>query len=378
MANESDNPNRGRLEPTFGGESDQPLSIAPGVSSAVGDRWDRPQSWSINVLRRMEWKRFEILAAAYFRHLGFRAETIDCGPDGGVDATLYEGEDLSPYAILQCKAWNQRIDVKPIRELLGVMTHRGVRRGIFLATSDFTSDAKAFATPNRIESIGGQAFLARIESLSGDVQRRLLALACEGDWTTPTCPSCEVKTVLRTEEDGRRFWGCPSFPRCKITFSRAADQLSLVELPKEDTSETSPELRLHYPFAVDRLIVYLVCSILALALVLAAIHYGLPALTERASRGAQELFRDAAKAQGVIQNRLRQDSSSTYERQKPETLGQQEAVAREAGRKEAAWNQFFRRSPKCVIEENQTTVDCVNEFIRARRDFDSRWRSGQL
>jgi len=53
-------------------------------------------------------------------------------------------------------------------------------------------------------------------------------------------------------------------------------------------------------------------------------------------------------------------------------------VNREAARKEAAWSQFFQRSPKCAIEENQTSVDCVNEYIRARRDFDSRWRSGQL
>jgi Restriction endonuclease len=43
--------------------------------------------------------------------------------------------------------------------LLGVMTHRNVRRGIILGTGDFTSDAKAFAMPNRIECISGPAFL---------------------------------------------------------------------------------------------------------------------------------------------------------------------------------------------------------------------------
>jgi len=230
MANDSDDPKTRRFEPRLGTATEQRFDFAAGFGSKIGDRPNRPQSWSLEVLRRMEWKRFEILAAAYYRHLGFLVETVDHGPDGGIDATLFEGDAHTPYAILQCKAWDQRVDVKPIRELLGVMTHREVRRGIFLATSDFTADAKAFATPNRIECVTGSALLARIDSLSGDVQRELLALACEGDWMTPSCPSCGVKTVLRTSKDRRRFWGCPSHPR--ITFTLEHD-LTLEEIPDD-------------------------------------------------------------------------------------------------------------------------------------------------
>jgi restriction endonuclease Mrr len=390
MGIESNDPNPRRcddgLEPS--------VDFPPGLSSKFGDRSDPPQSWSIDILRMMDWKRFEILAAAYYRHLGFRVETVDCGPDGGIDATLYEGDAVTPYAILQCKAWDQRVDVKPVRELLGVMAHRAIRRGIFLATSDFTSDAKAFATPNRIECISGHALLSRVDALSSGVQRELLALACEGDWTTPSCPSCGVKTVVRTAKDGRRFWGCQSYPRCKIAFPIAHDAnlLSLEELPEgPDTVEDLDSSGRHQG-AHDRLLAYVIGSLVILGLALALVRYVAPSIGEQTSRGSQALIQDAAKAQGAIQARSRQnalptdDSRNAEARKKAseeprvngDSVAQHRAAAREAARKEAAWRDFHQRSARCAIEENQTTVECVNEYIRARRDFDHRWDSGQL
>ena len=44
----------------------------------------------------MDWKRFEALTAAYYKHLGFRAETIQCGADGGIDVKLFRGDAASP------------------------------------------------------------------------------------------------------------------------------------------------------------------------------------------------------------------------------------------------------------------------------------------
>jgi hypothetical protein len=44
--------------------------------------------------------------------------------------------------------------------------------------------------------------------------------------------------------------------------------------------------------------------------------------------------------------------------------------------KEAAFQAYFHRSDHCAIEANQATVPCVNEYIRARREFDQRWNEG--
>jgi len=143
--------------------------------------------------------------------------------------------------------------------------------------------------------------------------------------------------------------------------------------------------------ASDRLLAYLIGSLALMGLTLAFVRYALPSFGELTSRGAQALIRDSVRSQAAVQNRLRQgapaaDDSGNAETQKAleerrknaASLAHQEAAAREAARKEVAWKDFFQRSAQCAIEENQTHVECVNEYIRARRDFDHRWSFGQL
>jgi restriction system protein len=183
----------------------------------------KPTSWSIELLRRIEWKRFEELAAAFYRELGLRSETIRCGADGGIDAKLFKEGSSEPAAIVQCKAWNSRpVGVKPVRELLGVMTHQNTLEGIFISTGDFTNEAIEFAKSNPIDLVSGSAFMGMIQKLSAEQQQRLLAVATEGEFTTPTCPSCGIKMVWRKSERGD-FWGCSNYYRgCKQVFHVAS------------------------------------------------------------------------------------------------------------------------------------------------------------
>jgi len=182
----------------------------------------KPTAWSLELLRRIEWKRFEELAAAFYREIGLRSETIRCGADGGVDAKLFKGDSSEPSAIVQCKAWNSRpVGVKPVRELLGVMTHQNIPEGIFIATGAFTNEAIAFAKSNPIELVSGPAFMGMIQKLPDEAQQRLLVVATEGEFTTPTCPSCGIKMMWRKSERGD-FWGCSNYPRCKQRFHVAS------------------------------------------------------------------------------------------------------------------------------------------------------------
>ena len=49
-------------------------------------------------------------------------------------------------------------------------------------------------------------------------QAALLAVAFEGEYWRPTCPSCGVKLMDRKPRSGgQRFWGCANYPRCKYT-----------------------------------------------------------------------------------------------------------------------------------------------------------------
>lgn len=178
----------------------------------------KPNEWSLDLLQRIEWKRFEELCAAFYREVGLRSETIRCGADGGVDAKLFHGDAKNAMAIVQCKAWNsRRVGVKPVRELLGVMTHQCVEKGIFIATGDFTKEAIEFAKTNPLDLISGVDFMTMIRQLPTEGQLRLLAVATEGEFMTPTCPSCGIKMIWRTS-DRRDFWGCNNFPGCRQRF----------------------------------------------------------------------------------------------------------------------------------------------------------------
>ncbi|TVT45112.1 MAG: DUF2034 domain-containing protein [Denitromonas halophila] len=194
-----------------------------------------PEAWSIDVLHRIEWKRFEDLCCAFYVEKGIRARTTALGPDGGVDIHLFQ-DDAAPSqatAIVQCKAHNSRIGVKPIRELRGVMAHEKVDKAFFMAPGGFTDEARAFATEHRITLLDAKLFYAMIARLPAESRQRLLALATDGDWTTPTCPNCGKKLVARNSKRGP-LWGCPSYPRCKgMIPMRQSDAASpALEIPK--------------------------------------------------------------------------------------------------------------------------------------------------
>jgi restriction system protein len=178
---------------------------------------DVPVAWSLEALLLLEWKRFELLCAKYYEAVGFKSETLRCGADGGIDVKLFKLDPAKPLAVVQCKAWHGHpVGVKEVRELLGVMAHEKIGRGIFITTATYTKDAVAFGAANPIQLLDGAAFTRKLQELPKDRQDALLTFAFEGDYQTPTCPSCGIKMIKR-EGKRRAFWGCPRYPKCKNT-----------------------------------------------------------------------------------------------------------------------------------------------------------------
>jgi hypothetical protein len=179
--------------------------------------------WTRELLSELEWKRFELVVAAYTRELGYDAVLTRVGADGGVDIEVREKGGSQRIMVVQCKAWDAyKVGVKPLRELYGVMAADKVANGAFFTTGDFTTEAIAFARDKHLDLVDGAEFLQRIQSLTTEQQSRLIDIATAGDYTTPTCPSCDVKMILRTAGKGtnlgNEFWGCPTYPRCRQTF----------------------------------------------------------------------------------------------------------------------------------------------------------------
>lgn len=181
-----------------------------------------PTGWSGEALRMLEWKRFELLCARYYEAVGFTTATVAAGPDGGIDVKLFKVDTAKPLAIVQCKAWNTHpVGVKEIRELLGVMAHEGVGRGIFVTTGTYTPDALQFGAANPLQLLDGDAFARKILDLPIEKQKALLAFAFAGDYRTPTCASCGTRMIGRDSTRGP-FWGCIHYPRCKTTLPMRA------------------------------------------------------------------------------------------------------------------------------------------------------------
>jgi len=179
------------------------------------------QSWTMEVLKSLEWKRYEELCVQYLVEQGCRAEVTPLGADGGIDIKVFGNNSEKPIAIAQCKAWGYKnIKVDLVRALYGVMAAERIPHGIFLTTTDFTSEAKDFAKGKPLQLISASEFLDLLQKLPDDKQKRLLDFATSGDYTTPTCTRCGTKMVLRkSKKDGNTFWGCRSYPRCRITIN---------------------------------------------------------------------------------------------------------------------------------------------------------------
>src|SRR5437016_3333565 len=91
--------------------------------------------WSLELLRRLEWRRFEELCAAYYE--------------------VAEGADKPP-SVLQCKPSSvYTVGIKPVRELRAAMAAAGVPQGVLVACGTFTSEAKEFSRGENIQVIDG-------------------------------------------------------------------------------------------------------------------------------------------------------------------------------------------------------------------------------
>jgi restriction system protein len=135
-----------------------------------------------------------------------------------------KGEDR-PFAYVQCKAWHlYKVGIKSVRELFGTMAIDGIRTGYFFTTGEYTAEAYELVRGKEMELVTGNMLLAKLNELSETDRIELLVHATQDDYTTPTCPQCDIKMVRRIGSTGE-FWGCPNYsrrPSCRQTFKLRA------------------------------------------------------------------------------------------------------------------------------------------------------------
>jgi len=181
-----------------------------------------------DALRRMTWREFERLVAQAFRDRGYDVTRSESGPDGGVDLVAGKGAER---VLVQCKHWRaQKIGVKIVRELHGVVAAQGASRGSVVTSGVFTREARVFAQACSIELIDGNGLDTLIREVgrmgggeeipSGGEHAPNKASQAPG-LAEPRCPQCGSIMAKRTARRGARagevFWGCSRFPACRGT-----------------------------------------------------------------------------------------------------------------------------------------------------------------
>ncbi len=152
-------------------------------------------------IQAMSWREFEDLVAAFYEAEGYAVEPRGGDTaDGGIDLIVRKG---SQNWLVQCKHYrNQWVGERPLRELLGVVTAKGVAGGILVACGVFDERALAFAKGNE-----------KLELIGGEQLRELVADAVRSKDPGTRCPSCG-STMRETTGRYGAFLGCNNFPAC--------------------------------------------------------------------------------------------------------------------------------------------------------------------
>lgn len=177
----------------------------------------QPTEWTLQVLKDLEWKRFEEVCEGFWKAKGYDARLTGPGSDGGVDVILPDKQDATKiFAVMQCKSWSSWVGVEPVRALWGAKDHFGAKMAIFYGLSGFSDDAKVFASGKHLVLVDGPELLKQILALPTERHRSLLMQVTTGDYRTPSCAKCEKKMVKRAGKHGQGdFWSCQTFRACK-------------------------------------------------------------------------------------------------------------------------------------------------------------------
>ena len=110
-------------------------------------------------------KDFERLIADLLRSRGFQIEYSSAGADGGIDILAKLPSGLaSGLFVIQCKKYSSKVGVQPVRDLLGVVSSKKANKGILITNSQFTQEAKNFASGNPLQLIDGTELSALLDT----------------------------------------------------------------------------------------------------------------------------------------------------------------------------------------------------------------------
>lgn len=160
------------------------------------------------LLVKLEWKRFEELVASYYNKTGVVAARTKAGPASPVHIRISWKGETRPFACVQCVSRpSGLIEAKQIQTLCDAIAAEDIRRGYVVTTGKFGVPARDLAEEKHITLLSGDIFLEKLNALPEAARSELMREAIVGDYTTPSCPACDVKMVRSAADSS--VWQCP-------------------------------------------------------------------------------------------------------------------------------------------------------------------------
>lgn len=103
----------------------------------------------------------------------------------------------------------------------------------------------------------------------------------------------------------------------------------------------------------------------------ARLEYAAAKLKEEVRRSVQQQRQRDAEAARARADQAARETERVASQQRVDAARRDDLERRKVAREEA-WSQFFKRSAKCSADSG--SVDCANEYMRARKRFDEVYR----
>ncbi|NIK75042.1 restriction system protein [Paenibacillus castaneae] len=187
-------------------------------------------------LESMSGAEFERILALYFRDQGFTVLEVGIGgKDGGVDLVIIDQRGEKTAVQAKCYANHNLIGVQVVRELVGAKRNHDCILSLLITTSDLTGPARTEAEKFKVDYWHGGIIEQKLKtwgkwkpgnkeskkipktmkSTISELQTTQKQLAVSSE---STC-TCGAPMIKRKSREGREFWGCTSFPKCRNTRS---------------------------------------------------------------------------------------------------------------------------------------------------------------
>ena len=92
-------------------------------------------------------REFEHYCAAVLREMKWKARVTQASGDQGVDIVA---EKRGMRIVIQCKKYSKPVGNRAVQEIVAAIAHEGARRGVVVATADYTPAAVKLAASNQV------------------------------------------------------------------------------------------------------------------------------------------------------------------------------------------------------------------------------------